>query len=548
MGKINFGIKGTFGDFYQGRFPTFSRPSPLFLERQVNGSLDLVAISSHEPAIYDNGNFVISPEIINLLTNSDDLKHSEWIAGSNVFVRRETTSGAVSIRQEADSIAVIAGKGQDEESRKRQILRRSIHLEAGKAYTAWTILRLANGSAGVGDVFRVTQSGSVLAQASLGEMLNDAIDINKRIDIQFVPIDETLVHIEFSMENSMTLEVTIVQVEERDFPSFPVYQQSEIIPVEPTILYYHRSPLKGLRTFGVMGAIEYWRGDGNIVECGDFKVAIEGKKLSVKVGTSSVVLSEELPINFKFYVQVVSETGLTNVYIDGKLTAKTPSPNLYRASESAMVLSSEGVRCFQHLVCTEGLMEDGRVEVGQSALKDIKRLFEGTPIPAEIIRSSAQKFVGKPVEVPPASIDESGFTVPGYVAVRMPFLAIDPQEIEKVFPSTQEVQINSALSFKLGRAFIQTLAGADIRTVEIVATDNASRRLRLDTVELLLPGQVISQPAPNGETIIPWQNYGVEFLYPSPTVSVTASYGDGIVLSNQGLEPCIVIPIYKINL
>jgi hypothetical protein len=547
MGKINFGIKGTFGDFYQGRFPTFSRSSPLFLEKEINGSLDLIPISSDEPAIYDNGNFVIAPEISNLLTYSDDLKSSEWIAGSNVFVRRETTRGAVSIRQEADSIAVIAGKGQDEESRKRQVLRRSVHLEPGKTYTAWTILRLANGSAGAGDTFRVTQSGKILAQVSLGEMLNDAIDANKRIDIQFVPIDETLVHIEFFMENSMTLEVTIVQIEERNFPSFPVYQQSVIVPVEPTILYYHQSPLKGLRTFGVMGAIEYWRGDGNLVECGDFKIAIKGRKLCVEVGTSSVV-SEELLNSFKFYVQVVSETGLTNVYIDGKLAAKTPSPNLYRASESAMVLSSEGVRCFQHLVCTEGLMEDGRVEVGHFALKDIKRLFEGIPIPAEIIGSSSQKFIGKPVEVPPASVDESGFTVPGYVAVRMPFLAIDPQEIEKVFPSTQEVQINSTLSFKSGRAFIQTLAGADIRTVEVVATDNASRRLKLDTVELLLPGQIISQPAPNGETIVPWMNYGVDFLYPVPNVSVVGSYGDGIVLANKGSEPCVVIPVYKINL
>jgi hypothetical protein len=547
MGKINFGIKGTFGDFYQGRLPTFSRPSPLFLEKEINGSLDLIAISSNEPAIYNSGNFVIAPEIVNLLTYSDDLKSSEWIAGSNVFVRREVTRGAVSVRQEADSIAVIAGKGQDEESRKRQILRRSIHLEPNKAHTAWTVLRLANGSAGVGDVFRVTQSGSILAQASLGEMLNDAIDANKRIDIQFVPIDETLVHIEFFMENSMTLEVTIVQVERRNFPTLPVYQQSAIVPVEPTILYYHQSPLKGLRTFGVMGAIEYWRGDGNVVECGDFKVAIKDKKLCVEIGTSSVA-SEELPNNFKFYVQVVGETGMTNVYIDGKLAAKTPSPNLYRASEAAMVLSSEGLRCFQHLVCTEGLMEDGRVEIGHLALKDIKRLFEGIPIPAEIIGSSAQKFIGKPVEVPPASVDESGFVVPGYAAARMPFLAIDPQEIEKLFPSTQEVQINSTLSFKPGKAFIQTLAGADIRTVEVISADNASRRLKLDTIELLLPGQIISQPAPNGETIVPWQNYGVDFLYPSPTVSVVGSYGDGIVLSNKGFEPCTVIPVYKINL
>lgn len=547
MGKINFGIKGTFGDFYQGRFPTFSRPSPLFLEKEINGSLDLIAISSHEPAIYDNGNFVIASEITNLLTYSDDLKHPEWIAGSNVFVRRETTCGAVSIRQEADSIAVIAGKGQDEESRKRQILRRSIYLEPGKTYTAWTILRLANGSAGVADVFRVTQSGSVLAQASLGEMLNDAIDKTRKIAIQFTPSDETPINIEFAIENSLTIEVTGVQVEQRDFDSFFVYQQSEIMPVEPTILYYHQSPLKGLRTFGVMGAIEYWRGDGNLVECGDFKVAIEGKRLSIKVGTSSLS-SEELPNSFKFYVQIVGETGQVNVYIDGKLTGKTPSPNLYRASESAMVLSSEGVRCFQHLVCTEGLMEDGRVEVGHAALKDVKRLFEGTPIPPEIIGSSARKFIGKPVEVPPASVDESGFVVPGYVAVRMPFLAIDPQEIEKVFPSTQEVQVNSALSFKPGKAFIQTLAGADIRTVQVVATDNASRRLKLDTVELLLPGQILSQPTPNGETIVPWQNYGIDFLYPSPTVSITASYGDGIVLSNKGSVPCVVIPVYEINL
>jgi hypothetical protein len=549
MNKIIFAIKGTLKDFYGSKFPTYNRPSPLFIERAVNGSIDLIAITSHEPAIYDNGNFVVTPGIVNFLTYSDDLKNPEWIAGSNVFIRRDTTRGAVSIRQEADSVAVIAGRGQDEESRRRQILRRSIHLEPDKTYTAWTLLQLTNGIAGISDVFRAVQDGKILAQISLGEWLNNEIEKTKALEIQFKPEGNKPVHLEFLIENSLTLNITGVQVEQRNFRSFFVYQQQAISPVEPTVFYYHQSPLNGLNTFGVLGAIEYWRGDGAILECGDFKIRIENKKLSVYVGTALVSTPHEVPEKFRFYVQTVSESQTVSIYIDGKLVARVPSPNLYRVTESPIVLSSQGVRCFEYLLCTEGLFEDGRIENGQFALKDVRHLFEmSPPIPSEMIGSSTQKFIGKPVEIPAAVIDESGITVPGYVGVRMPFLAIDPLQVEKVFPSTLEVQVNSTLAFKPGRAFIQTLQGADIRTVQVVSMDDASRRLKLDTVDLVTVGQIISQPAPNGETIIPWQNYRVEFLYPMVGVALIGSYGDGIILSNKTFESCTVIPVYEINL
>lgn len=549
MGKIVFAIKGTLNDFYGGKFPTFNRPSPLFIEKTVNGSIDLIAVTSYDPAIYDNGNFVVAPGIVNALTYSDDLKSPEWIPGSNVFVRRETTRGAVSIRQEADSVAVIASTAQDEESRRRQILRRSIHLEPDKIYTAWALLQLTNGIARTTDVFRAVQDNKILAQISLGESLNEDIEKTKALEIQFKPEGNHPVFLEFLIENSLTLNITGVQVEQRDFRTFFVYQQQAIAPVDPTIFYYPQSPLKGLNTFGVMASVEYWRGDGAIIECGDFKVRIENKKLAVYAGTSVVSTPHEVPEKFVFYVQTVSESQTVSIYIDGKLIARVPSPNLYRVPEAPMVFSSQGVRCFEYLLCTEGLFEDGRIEIGQLALKDIRHLFEvSPPIPSEMIGSSTQKFIGKPVEVPPAVLDESGITIPGYVGVRMPYLAIDPLQIEKVFPSTHEVQINSTLAFKPGKAFVQTLLGADIRTVQVLSADNASRRLKLDTVDLVAAGQIISQPAPNGETIIPWQNYRVEFLYPIAGVALVASYGDGIVLSNKNSHACTVIPVYEINL
>lgn len=548
MGRISFAIKGTLKDFYGGKFPTFIRRSPLFIERMLDGSIDLVAVASHEPAIYDNGSFVIAPSIANLLTYSDDLKNPVWVPGSNVFVRRDTTRGAVSIRQEADAIAVIAGKGQDEESQKRQILRRSLYLEVDKTYTAWAILQLSNGIAGIGDVFRATQSGKVLAQASLGEFLNEKVEKTTVIEIQFTPKENTPVFLEFFIENSLTLNITGVQIEQRNFRSFFVYQQEAINIVDLTTLYYHQSPLKALNTFGVLGAIDYWRGDGKVVECGDFKIRIEEGKLAVYVGTSLVVTPNRLSEKTTFYVQVVSESQTASIYLDGNLVAKVASPNLYRVSDSPMILTSEGVRCFDYLICTEGLFEDGRIEVGQSALKDVQKLFEGLPIPAELIGAGTSRFIGKPVEVPAATQDASGFVIPGYAAVRMPFLAIDPLEIEKVFPLTQEVQINSTLAFKLGRAFVQTLQGVDIRTVEVLSIENTTRRLKLDNVELILPGQIISQPVPNGETLIPWQNYRVDFLHPIPGISLAASYGDGIVLANKNLQPHTVVPVYEINL
>lgn len=549
MGKINFAIKGTFKDFYTGNFPTFTRRSPLFIEKFVDDSIDLIPVASNEPAIYDNGNFVISPATANLLTYSDDLKNPDWVAGSNVFIRRDTTRGAVTIRQEADSIAVIAGQGQqDEESQRRQILRRTLYLTPEKTYTAWAILRLSNGLAGLSDVFRAVQGGKTLGQISLGELLNEKLGKMTVVEFQFTPKDATPVDLEFFIENSLTLNVTGLQIEERNFRSFFMYQQSEIISTEKSNIYYHQSPLRGLNTFGVLGAIDYWRGDGAILECGDFKIRIEEKKLVVYVGTTRIAIPSAMPQKGMFYVQVVSESQTLSIYLDGILVARSQAPNLYRVSEAPMVLTSEGVRCYQHLLCTEGLFEDGRIEIGQMALKDVRRLFESSPIPSELIGSATKKIIGKPVEVPQMKMGEAGFLIPGYAAVRMPFLAIDPLEIEKVFPATNEIQVNSVLAFKVGDAFIQSLKGVDIRTVNVLSIDNVSRRVKLDTVELVLPGMIISQPIPNGETIIPWQNYRVEFLHPNPDVSVVASYGNGIVLANKSNQPQNIVPVYEINL
>lgn len=156
--KINFALRGSLRDAQRQRIPNYNCPSVRMLEAEVNGSVQLTTVGAYEPAIYDDGSFLLEPPGVNLMTWNMDLGKNVWLKGSNVFVQSDR-GVAPDNSYLADSVTWINGQGAT------QRLQRQFSLDAAETYQLTLILQATGGRCGSADVIRV--SGGVVGNPSL---------------------------------------------------------------------------------------------------------------------------------------------------------------------------------------------------------------------------------------------------------------------------------------------------------------------------------------------------------------------------------------------
>lgn len=151
--KVAFAISGSFRDSIYQSIPLFHRPSPIYLERVINGSSAFEVVESFMPAFYaDDASFLIEPEGLNLLTWPQDAGNSAWIKGSNVDVRTDAAI-APDGTQRADRITWTGGTQSFQ-----QVIKRTINLLPARDYilSFYGRLSLSGSKFGPNDVIRVT--------------------------------------------------------------------------------------------------------------------------------------------------------------------------------------------------------------------------------------------------------------------------------------------------------------------------------------------------------------------------------------------------------
>lgn len=149
--KIISSIQGSLIELNQGEVPNFERRSPVWLERELNNSIQLYPIGANYPAIAsDDSSWLLEPDGINLVTHNLNIGHSSWIKGSNVIVFPDEVPAPDASTYMADRVVWSSGDGLT------QVLRRSLQLDAGYIYTISLILMLTGGQvAGSRDVIRL---------------------------------------------------------------------------------------------------------------------------------------------------------------------------------------------------------------------------------------------------------------------------------------------------------------------------------------------------------------------------------------------------------
>lgn len=159
------------------------------------------------------------------------------------------------------------------------------------------------------------------------------------------------------------------------------------------------NPLRDLRSFGVYGRLKSWKGNGNLINFGDFKIDIVDGKLTVTAGTTQVQDTSPLPaLDASFFVMVAAETSSISLFVDGKLKNRSSLVN-FRPTSNPVIFSSKGVRLWHTIVCFGEALLDGKPEIGQMATQEVNLLFSEIVVPASLISSQFTVFELTPVKV-----------------------------------------------------------------------------------------------------------------------------------------------------
>jgi hypothetical protein len=206
----------------------------------------------------------------------------------------------------------------------------------------------------------------------------------------------------FYSEASATLMFGGCFLEEGDFPSSPLFTDQELKPRAQSICHYSPTPLQNLNTFGVFVHLDYWQGDGNIIQSGDFQIAIVSNRLTVTLGGTSVTVPQDLPrYGLKIFVQVAIETTSLSVYINTQLASVQTIPR-YQAPAGLLVLTTEGVRVFKQIFLFDYLLPGGGNAINDFATGELLDLIANPElvIPSELITRSLPVLKLPPIEVP----------------------------------------------------------------------------------------------------------------------------------------------------
>jgi hypothetical protein len=490
--KISFSVEGSLVDLSQQEIPNFSRSSPIWLEKEVNGGFQCYPVAAFYPAFSPEGTFVIDPGTVNLVDWNIDYTQSVWLKGSNVVIFPDEVPAA-NTTYTADVVLFAPGNGIT------QTLSRNFNLLPGTDYYLTVVAGIRGDSrADLGDVLRVT--GDVVEPKSLSlERLNDAPNRYSLLELKFktsgvaarfpgqnhsgaltiisvtvntatiiVPSDTasvavneyiggdvtfsnniskryriiantnlnlsnrtiiltfnetTLINdgvttnstllfrgaslanikLEFYSESTIALMLSGIQIEAKKFRTPLIFQEQNVLTRGVTTLVYRKSPIAGLRTFGIFIEIVEWRGEGNIFDAGNLKAYIsDGNKITVEAGGTVIRINESAGSKFKLFIQVSQETVSMSVYLNGVLKGRAIAPNFVGSATGQLIFDSEGYREWQRFFVCDQILLDRSQNTGDLATNEVAEIFSESVIIDPVLITNHNPIVKlNPVTIPP---------------------------------------------------------------------------------------------------------------------------------------------------
>jgi hypothetical protein len=363
----------------QGNIPTYTRFSRANAEYVVNNSTKTFAFATHQPRFSSQGSIFLEAEATNFLDNPLDLDHPSWIKGSNIFIQPDSVQG-LGGKRDADRIVVSNFNGNT----AAQTLTKTLYFESAKTLTAKAYLRLAGGRLGPNDAIRIT--GDVLSPATvfLAPILNDQLGNNLKVPLTFTtagsevadPTDDTVnraVVISLYLEKSASLDWLGGQIEEGSYDTSFIDPENGSRIRDGDYLNYSDSPVAGLASFVTYLNLENWRGNGNLINAGNFQLSIDQGKLKAVCGTVTCTDPDPLPASAQIACRVSQGLSRVQIYVNQVLKAKATLSS-YQANASEVTIAGEGFRQIRCLYLFNRDLADGSIDTNQKVLSDLLTL------------------------------------------------------------------------------------------------------------------------------------------------------------------------------
>jgi hypothetical protein len=380
-----------------------------------------------------------------------------------------------------------------------------------------------------------TSGGNIIITATVSTLVTDGVTTSSTVTLG-QPTTKT-VRVELYVESTASLIWGGGNLEKTNFPTSPIYQTNTRTGRAATeVVWQPRdNVIANATSFGLFADLKVWRGDGNLFDFGNWKLAIVNGQLTATVGAVTITDPDQLPVACKFYVQTSGENATTSIYVNGTLKAKASTPSFRGSTSSPVTLNSNGVRAYRSVWTTALTQSDGQPTVGSVATGDVAFAFNNEVIGQDLIAAQDAVFVLQSVTVPASS----------QVFARFPFVPIDTQTISAI--SSNTLSVTSALSFVTGKAYIQSNVNGTVTTVTEVVVTGINTTASPNTITVasatgVSVGNTISQPV--SETLIFPTNYTASTVETITGIS-SGSLGkaeNGVIYSNSTTQAQVVTP------
>lgn len=364
----------------QGQIPNFLRVSPAMAEYELNGSIRLVPVPAYQPRFSSSGALYLEQGATNYCPHPLNLRNSGWIKGSSITVLADRVLSMWGT-YEADRVSINATLGNTD----AQTLYRQVPFGSAETYTVTFYLRLQGGRFGPNDYVRV--SGDVLAVQTvfLGSVFNENPGNYQAVTLTVTTAGsapanyaddntERLMTIALYCEAAVSLDWSGVQIEEGSIRTSLINQQASIQSRGADTLLYPSSPVEGLDSFLFYLNLETWRGNGNLLQAGNFRLEIANGYLSATCGVVTATDPTPLPNSARVACRVSKGLEKVQIYVNGVLKARETLTG-YVATAGSLQVAGSGVRQLKVGYAFNRDVGDGSVDIGGTAGGELLTLF-----------------------------------------------------------------------------------------------------------------------------------------------------------------------------
>ena len=303
-------------------------------------------------------------------------------------------------------------------------------------------------------------------------LVSDGVTTSSRASI--VNAAPKQVTIELYCESPVSLDWGGIQLEQGLFRTSMIYQNQTLHTRAGDTLRFRRSPIQGLKTFGLFMSLNDFAGDGNLYDCGNLTAAITANKLTVTADNVVVSLSDTLPVGrCEIFVQIIEANSSLSIYINGVLKGRSTIANFRGNLTAPMVLTSRGRRTIDEIAVFDTVFTEGAGSVGSLATGEVADLF------------AADSIIGPDlISKPSPLIALARITIP---AVPAPIFRADITTVNTI---TGAIVVSSASGLTNGNPVIITRGDAIVQRCTITALTGVN--LTLSAASNVLVGDILN--------------------------------------------------------